>query len=122
MTRIKYYKLDTTVNLETVKFAYSKYIGEFITFLDVDDYWDQNKIIKQLGNFPGNKNIDMVIQIISNLVTVNLTKLKKTFSSFAERNYLSYKWETFAQPNFFDDRKECIDNLDYSFGNFTYLF
>ena len=42
-------ELDTTVNLGTIrKFAFSKCSGNFITFLDVDDYWDQNKIIKQL--------------------------------------------------------------------------
>ena len=117
--RIKYYKLDTTVNLGTVrKFAYSKCNGEFITFLDVDDYWDQNKIIKQLEIFQSNKNIDIVYSNYWQFSNSQFNKVeKKLFSGFCQKeiieSYINGKpltaWLTLMI------RKECIDNLDYSF-------
>ena len=88
-----------------------------LLFLDVDDYWDKDKIIKQL-TILSNKNIDIVYSNYWQFSKVNLTKLKKNFfSGFCQKEIIeSYiKWETFNSLANFDDKKQCIDNLDYSF-------
>ena len=78
--RIKYYKLDITENLGTVrKFAFSKCNGEYITFLDVDDYWDENKISKQLEVFENNKNIDIVYSNYWQFKENQFNKVEKNF-------------------------------------------
>ena len=47
--RIKYYRGDKFVNLyEARNLAIKKAKGDFITFLDTDDWWKKDKIEKQL--------------------------------------------------------------------------
>src|SRR6056300_354136 len=59
--RIKYFKTDVLENLGTVrKLAYSKCKGSFICFLDVDDYWSEFKLEKQVKKFQENNKIDIV--------------------------------------------------------------
>jgi glycosyltransferase involved in cell wall biosynthesis len=58
--RIKYfYAWNHTSLYEARKLAISKTSGDFFAFLDVDDYWINNKIEKQL-NFFNNKDIGFV--------------------------------------------------------------
>tara|TARA_B100000686_G_C16627101_1_gene882482 strand:+ start:83 stop:1039 length:957 start_codon:yes stop_codon:yes gene_type:complete len=50
--RIKYYYADKHTNLYTARNkAVEKSNGQFITFLDCDDWWEKNKIEKQIKKF-----------------------------------------------------------------------
>ena len=50
--RIKYYYADKHTNLYTARNkAVKKSNGQFITFLDCDDWWENNKIEKQIKKF-----------------------------------------------------------------------
>ena len=50
--RIKYYYADTHTNLYSARNkAVEKSNGEFITFLDCDDWWERNKLEKQIEKF-----------------------------------------------------------------------
>ena len=87
--RIKYYKLNITENLGTVrKFAFSKCNGEYITFLDVDDYWHENKISKQLEVFENNKDIDIVYTNYWQFKENQFRKVEKNFIQGIVRNKL----------------------------------
>ena len=57
---IKYFKNDKTVNLASARNkAVEKTIGEYITFLDCDDLWHEEKLFKQLESF-SHENIGCV--------------------------------------------------------------
>ena len=59
--RIKCFTSDRLLNLGQVrKLAIELCNGEYISFLDVDDYWNKNKIKKQILKFQENQNIDLV--------------------------------------------------------------
>jgi glycosyltransferase involved in cell wall biosynthesis len=58
--RFKYYLSDVFDNLYTARNkALTLASGEFITFLDVDDWWDINKIEIQVHEFLRNSQIDI---------------------------------------------------------------
>ena len=57
-TRIKYYKSEKYLKLYNARnLAIQKANGKFITFLDTDDWWDENKLQKQVSLFSNNKDI-----------------------------------------------------------------
>ena len=73
--RIKYFKSTTTHKLYKARnLAIQKCKGEFISFLDVDDFWRHNKIKKQIQIFLLHKNVDLVF---SNVFIINEGKKKK---------------------------------------------
>lgn len=56
--RVNYFKLDKTINLSSArKYGFSKITGEWLAFLDTDDYWFKNKLQVQI-NFL--KNTDYI--------------------------------------------------------------
>ena len=59
--RIKYFTSDKLLNLGQVrKKAIEACNGEYVCFLDVDDYWTDNKLEKQILKFKENKHIDLI--------------------------------------------------------------
>ncbi len=59
--RLKYYCAKKFTNLYTARnLAIKKSSGEIITFLDVDDLWLSNKLLKQVSFFKKNKNAELV--------------------------------------------------------------
>ena len=59
--RIKYFRSDKLLNLGQVRnLAYNKTNGEFITFLDVDDTWNEDKLSSQIKKFEKDQNIDVI--------------------------------------------------------------
>jgi glycosyltransferase involved in cell wall biosynthesis len=124
-TRIKYFKSNILVNLGSIrKLAYSKCQGHFICFLDVDDYWSQYKLEKQIKIFEMNENIDVVY---SNYYKIKNQSLIKN-DNILYRGYcqneivLSYikgvavtAWLTLMI------KKSSIDKLEYSFDDKTHI-
>ena len=56
--RIKYYSTTKLTNLyEARNLAIKKTKGDYVCFLDTDDWWDKNKLKYQLAEFQKNKNI-----------------------------------------------------------------
>jgi glycosyltransferase involved in cell wall biosynthesis len=124
-TRIKYFKSNILVNLGSIrKLAYSKCQGHFICFLDVDDYWSQYKLEKQIKIFEMNENIDVVY---SNYYKVKNQSLIKN-DNILYRGYcqneivLSYikgvattAWLTLMI------KRSSIDKLEYSFDDKTHI-
>ena len=78
--RFKYYKSEKKLKLYDARnLAISKSQGDYITFLDVDDWWSPNKLEKQINLFKYNSTIDL---IYTNYYIFNqFLKLKKKFSS-----------------------------------------
>lgn len=59
--RLKYYKAEEhTILYKARNLALDKASGDFICFLDTDDYWKSNKIEKQLKKFETNSQISIV--------------------------------------------------------------
>lgn len=59
--RIKYFRTNKLLNLGEIRnAAYTKTNGEFITFLDVDDTWNEEKLYSQIRKFKQNENIDII--------------------------------------------------------------
>ena len=77
--RIKYYRSNKFLNLYSARnAAIRKANGNFICFLDTDDWWLPNKLFLQISEIKKNKNINI---IYSNQYSFNQnTKKKKLFS------------------------------------------
>ena len=77
--RIKIYKSKKFLTLyEARNKAIKKAKGNYICFLDVDDYWNKNKLKKQINFFKKNKSYDIVY---SNFYTVRDKKKKIAYNS-----------------------------------------
>jgi len=77
--RIKYYCAEKFTPLyEARNLAIKKASGEFISFLDTDDWWSSTKIEKQVEFFLKNKNLDVVYT--NYYFFYNKTKTKKIIS------------------------------------------
>ena len=117
--RIKYFKSNKLVNLGTIrKLAFNKCQGEFISFLDVDDYWSEFKLQKQIEKFRTNNNIDIVYSNYSKVENYIITKAKCVLYKDNCQNevILSYiKGPPIAVWMTLMIKKSAIDKLEYSF-------
>ena len=123
--RIKYFKSNKLVNLGTVrKLAFSKCHGEFISFLDVDDYWNEFKLEKQVKIFETNNRADVVYSNyykVENNKNMKIKKLlfrgycqNKIISSYIDGSPLT-AWLTLMI------KKSAIDKLKVSFDKSTHI-
>ena len=123
--RIKYFKLNKLVNLGTIrKLALNKCRGDFVSFLDVDDYWKINKLERQVKIFEMNKDIDVVY---SNYYKIENNKIKKTkkklHRGYCQKEIISSyvsgvpltAWLTLMI------KKSAIDKLKVSFDKKTHI-
>ena len=79
--RIKYFYSKThTLLYEARNLAIEKSLGEYLAFLDVDDYWDSTKLEKQMGGFFNNSEVAIVY---SNYSFKN--EIKNTFKEFSNK-------------------------------------
>lgn len=117
--RIKYFKSDVLVNLGTIrKLSFDKCHGSFISFLDVDDYWLETKLEKQIEKFKINKDTEVLylnyFEICNGIVN---RKKKELFNGFCQKNVISSyikglpltAWPTLMI------KKSAINKLEYSF-------
>ena len=117
--RIKYFKLENTLNLGSVRnYAYTKCLGDFISFLDVDDLWFNKKLELQVKKFNSDKSIDILYSNYFKLHNNQNIKIKKSlFKGYCQRNIiLSYingkpltAWLTLMI------KKDRLKNLEYIF-------
>jgi len=123
--RIKYFKSEKLFNLGTIRnLAFNECKGEFVCFLDTDDYWSKSKLQKQIDKFKNNKDIDVVY---SNYFEVRNKEIKKNekilYKGYCQNEIiLSYikgspltAWLTLMI------RKSSIDKLEYSFDKKTHI-
>ena len=89
--RFNYYESTNLINLSIARnFAISKSKGKFISFLDVDDYWNENKLYKQISFFKTN---DKIALLFSNFFFENLNKKSRKISikkKIPDKNMLSF--------------------------------
>lgn len=88
-TRIKYYKSEKYLKLYNARnLAIQKANGKFITFLDTDDWWDENKLQIQVSLFSNNKDIGF---IYTNFFIYNefKNKKKKFFNGLLPSGYIT---------------------------------
>ena len=123
--RIKYFKSNNLVNLGTIrKLAYSKCQGFFISFLDVDDYWSEYKLEKQIEKFEINNNADVVYSNYSKIKDQTITKAKFIlYRGYCQNELiLSYvKGLPMAPWMTLMIKKSTIDKLEYSFDENTHI-
>ena len=75
-SRFKYFYANEHTTLGTARnFAAEKSKGDFITFLDSDDFWDKNKLELQMSYF---KNLEVGV-VYSNLWILKKDKKKKLY-------------------------------------------
>ena len=123
--RIKYFKTHQLENLGTVrKLAYNKCSGFFICFLDVDDYWSEYKLERQLKKFELNEKIDVVYSNFFRIKNdeVNQNKMNFLKGSLLKDIIKSYingcpltPWLTLMI------KKSSIEKLDHSFDMKTHI-
>ncbi len=117
--RINYFKSEKTLNLGSVRnFAISKCNGYFISFLDVDDLWLDNKLDLQVKKFLSNEKIDILYSNYFQLKNNKNIKIEKNlFKGYCQRDIiLSYingkpltAWLTLMI------KKKSIEDLEYVF-------
>ena len=117
--RIKYFTSDKLLNLGQVrKKAIESCNGEYICFLDVDDYWTDNKLEKQISKFKENKYIDLIYTnyylLNEKIKTEKNKKLsrgicpKELLESYIDGNPLT-AWLTVMV------KTACVKKLEYTF-------
>ena len=78
---VKYFQSDKILKLyEARNLAIKKSEGKYICFLDVDDYWEEDKILTQVEFLEKNRDFKMVY---SNYYTLDQIKNKK----FIQNNF-----------------------------------
>ena len=123
--RIKYFRSNKLVNLGTIrKLAYSKCQGLFISFLDVDDYWSEHKLQKQIEKFEIDSSLDVVYTNYNKINNHTIVKNEVIFYRGHCQNeiILGYvrgrpltTWLTLMI------KKSSIDKLEYSFDEKTHI-
>lgn len=115
--RLNYFYSKEKTNLSDARnLALSKTKGQYVCFLDVDDYWKKNKILKQIESF-NQENISLVFtnfEIIDNSKKVKVSfkeKLKNTNIT----NLLLKKYLVGLSTIMFDKK-----NINYSIFNNDY--
>ncbi len=123
--RIKYFKSNELVNLGTIrKLAYNKCQGFFISFLDVDDYWSEYKIEKQVEKFEMNKDTDVIYSNYSKIKNHTITKAKFIlYRGHCQNEIILSYIEGFAMTPWMTlmIKKSAIDKLEYSFDEKTHI-
>ena len=126
--RLKYYKAEEhTILYKARNLALKKASGDFICFLDTDDYWENDKIEKQLKKFKADNKISIVY---TNYYIVNeKLKLKMEYTNSNKLpegiiakdllkfyctgiSTLMFKKEVFANK-LFDERFHIIGDFDF---------
>ncbi len=126
-SRIKYFKSEEHVTLYSARnLALKKISGEFVCFLDVDDWWTPDKISSQINFLNKNSNIEILYTNFFNYFEGR--KNKKIFSKQAlpfgriTQNLLDhYKIgiltvmikRSILQENFFKENYEIIADFDF---------
>ena len=123
--RIKFFRSNKLLNLGSIrKLAYSECKGFFISFLDVDDYWSENKLQKQINKFEIDNSLDVIYtnycKIQNHIVTKNKVIMHRGYCQ--NKIILSYvrgspltTWLTLMI------KKSSIDKLEYSFDDKTHI-
>ena len=123
--RIKYFKSDKLVNLGTIrKLAFSKCQGDFISFLDVDDYWSKFKLQMQIEKFKINNSTDIVYSNYSKVENGIVTKVKSNLYKGNCQNEVilsRIKGPPIAVWMTLMIKKSAIDKLEYSFDENTHI-
>jgi glycosyltransferase involved in cell wall biosynthesis len=138
-SKIYYHYSEKFTNLYTARnLAVKKAKGDFITFLDVDDWWDENKLEMQINVFNYIENIDIVY---TNYFFINGDKSKivygkkspsgKIFKNLLKDNFigvstLMIKSDVFNKIKF-ENNFHIIGDYDFTlkaaeFYNFYYIY
>jgi len=118
--RIFYFKNNFKLNLGAARnLAFKKCKGDLITFLDVDDLWDKNKLMLQFKKFQNNQNIQILYTkyyILKNKKLINKKNYKFVKGKIKKDIIFSYiegrpltAWLTLMV------RKKAIKSLRYAF-------
>jgi glycosyltransferase involved in cell wall biosynthesis len=123
--RIKYFRLNKLVNLGTIrKLAFSKCQGDFVSFLDVDDYWKKNKLEKQVKIFEMNNNIDVVYSNYYKVESKKIKRIKKKLHRGYCQNEIIFSYVNGSPLTAWLTlmiKKSAIDKLEVSFDKKTHI-
>jgi len=125
--RFNYYESSELTNLSVARnFAISKSKGKFISFLDVDDYWDNDKLLKQISFFKKNEKTSL---LFSNFYFENIQKknkkisIKKKIPNDKMINFLLSKYpvsistviynKEIIKDHLFNEKYHCIGDFDF---------
>ncbi len=126
--RLKYFKAEEhTILYKARNLALKKASGDFICFLDTDDYWENDKIEKQLKKFKANNKISIVYTnyyIVNEKLKLKMeyTNSKKLPEGIIAKDLLKFyctgistlmfKKEVF-ENKLFDERFHIIGDFDF---------
>tara|TARA_Y100000591_G_scaffold332434_1_gene369734 strand:- start:464 stop:1330 length:867 start_codon:yes stop_codon:yes gene_type:complete len=126
--RFNYYESTKLTNLSIARnFAILKSKGKFISFIDVDDYWENDKLSKQIAFFEKNKNISL---LFSNFYFENSQQknkrisIKKKIPKNNLINFLLSKYPVSISTVIFNKEiiKDCLFNEKYHcIGDFDFV-
>ena len=125
--RFNYYESTKLTNLSTARnFAILKSKGKFISFLDVDDYWEKDKLMKQIAFFEKNKKISL---LFSNFYFENFEKKNKKISikkKIPKNNLINFLLSKYPvsistvvfnkeiiKDYLFNEKYHCIGDFDF---------
>tara|TARA_B100000035_G_C21031490_1_gene568763 strand:- start:2595 stop:3461 length:867 start_codon:yes stop_codon:yes gene_type:complete len=125
--RFNYYESTNMTNLSTARnFAILKSKGKFISFLDVDDYWKEDKLYKQISFFKKNNKTSL---LFSNFYFQNFKKKNKEISikkKIPNKNMLSFLLSKYPvsistviynkdviKDFLFNEKYHCIGDFDF---------
>jgi len=124
--RFNYYKSDKLTNLSIARnLAISKSKGKYLSFLDVDDYWEKNKIGSQISFFK-NKDTSLVFSNFYFEKSFNKNKeisIKKKLPKNNMVNFFLSKYpvsistvvfnKEIIKDHLFNEKYHCIGDFDF---------